>query len=278
MAGTIETRVAQHYGRSDLEGVIVAALIASGKDPERLAPDDLAPVDEFHAGGRQATVEFAEQAGFAPGAHILDVGCGIGGPSRYFAAQHGCRVTGIDLTEDYVRTAARLAQRVGLADRVSYRQASATALPFAAGAFDGAYMMHVGMNIADKSRLAAEVRRVLKPGATFAIYDMMRAGDGPLRFPVHWSASPKTSFVGSPADYRRALEAAGFEVVKERDRRDFALAALREAAARAAADGGPPPLGIHLLMQRDVPEKVANIIANLEHGLIAPVEIIARAR
>ena len=97
--------------------------------------------------------------------HLLDIGCGIGGPSRFFATERNCRVTGIDLTEDYVRTAEALAQRVGLADRVSYRQASALALPFEAGPFDGAYMMHVGMNIEDKPALFTEVRRVLKPPA-----------------------------------------------------------------------------------------------------------------
>lgn len=277
MAESIERRVALHYGRSDLEGAIIEALIASGKDPDRLAPDDLAPVDEFHAGGRQATVEFATQVEFAPDMHILDVGCGIGGPSRFFAAR-GCRVTGIDLTADYVRTAEKLARRVGLAERITYRQASALALPFAAGAFDGAYMMHVGMNIEDKPRLFAEVRRVLKPGAAFAIYDIMRTGDGPLSFPVHWAATPETSFVVSAAAYRQALEAAGFEVAKERDRREFAREFFRQVVARNTEMGGPPPLGIHLLMKTDVPQKVANVISNLENGLIAPVELVSRAR
>ena len=84
--------------------------------------------------------------------HLLDIGCGIGGPSRFFAEERGCRVTGIDLTDDYVRTATALAARVGLGGQVSYRQASALALPFEAARFDGAYMIHVGMNIEDKPR------------------------------------------------------------------------------------------------------------------------------
>src|SRR5690606_29690372 len=111
MSGAIERLVAEHYARDDLEHAIVAALAASGKNPDRLAPDDLAPVDEFHTGGRQATVELAARMPIARGMHLLDIGCGIGGPSRYFAHAHGCRVTGIDLTADYVRTAAALAQR-----------------------------------------------------------------------------------------------------------------------------------------------------------------------
>jgi len=104
-----ETLIAQHYARGDLEQAILAALVASGKDLARLTADDLAPVDEFHTGGRDATVAFAAEMNVTPGMHLLDIGCGIGGPSRYFAGQLGCRVTGIDLTEDFVRTATALA-------------------------------------------------------------------------------------------------------------------------------------------------------------------------
>jgi ubiquinone/menaquinone biosynthesis C-methylase UbiE len=278
MAATdVEQQVARHYARTDLEQAILDALVVSGKDLDRLAPDDLAPVDEFHTGGRQATIAFAERADFAPGMHLLDIGCGIGGPSRFFA-ERGCRVTGIDLTEDYVRTAAALARRVGLADRVAYRHASALALPFANGTFDGAYTMHVGMNIADKPALFAETRRVLKPGGAFAIYDIMRTGPGELGFPLHWATTATTSFVASPAAYRDALEAAGFAIVTEREHGDFARAFFREVVARAAQAGGPPPLGLHLLLKTEVAQKLTNLVRGLENRAIAPVELICRAR
>lgn len=278
MQGEVEARVAQHYARGDLERTILDALIAFGKDIDHLVADDLAPVDEFHTGGREATVELAEQAGFAPGARLLDIGCGIGGPSRYFAAVRGCRVTGIDLTQDYVQTAAALAGRVGLAQQVSYRWASALDLPFEASTFDGAYMMHVGMNIQDKARLFGEVRRVLEPAGVFAIYDVMRTGEGELRFPLHWATTPEASFVARPTEYRSALEGAGFEVVKQRDRGDFAREFFRKAALRAAGQDEPQPLGIHLLMKSDVAQKLANVTRLYEAGTLAPVELICRAR
>jgi ubiquinone/menaquinone biosynthesis C-methylase UbiE len=278
MANDIEQRVEQHYAQSDLERTILDALVASGKDLERLAPSDLSPVDEFHTGGGQATVDLAAQIDVTPDMHILDIGCGIGGPSRYFAGAHGCRVTGIDLTEDYVRTADALARRVGLAGRVRYRQASALALPFEPATFDGAYMMHVGMNIEDKPALFAEARRVLQSGAVFAIYDVMRTGSGELSFPVHWAATPDTSLLASAAEYRRALEAARFEIRGERDRSEFAREFFRGVQARSAEGGGPPPLGTHILMKGDVAQKLANVVKNLECGLIAPIELICRAR
>lgn len=274
----VEDSVARHYAVSALEQMILDALAASGKDPGNLTSADLAPVDEFHIGGRQATIDLAAQAGFAPGWHLLDIGSGLGGASRYFAQEGGCRVTGIDLTEDYVRVAEALAQRVGLAGQVSYRAGSALAMPFAPATFDGAYMLHVGMNIRDKAALFAEVRCMLKPESVFAIYDVMREDNaGDLDFPVPWASSADASFVDSAATYRSLLETAGFGVEAERSRRDVAIAFFRRMRARAAEDGGPPPLGLHLLMGPSAPQKVANMIDNLERGLIAPTELVCRA-
>ena len=274
----LERSVTRHYTHGALERAILDALAAMGKDPARLTPADLAPVDEFHIGGRQATIDLVERIAVRPGMHLLDVGCGLGGASRYLAAERGCRVTGIDLTEEFVAVAGALARHVGLADRVEYRQASALALPFPAAAFDGAVMLHVGMNIADKAGAFAEVRRVLKPGGVFAIYDVMRGPQpGELAFPVPWAADPAASFVEEPAAYRRLLEEAGFAVEKERSRLEFGLAFFRDMRARVAAAGGPPPLGLHLLMGETAPRKVANMIDILERGVAAPTEIIARA-
>ena len=271
-----DPRIVEHYTHGSLEKAILDALLVAGRDPDRLKPADLAPVDEFHIGGRQATIDFAEQLGAARGAHLLDIGCGLGGASRYFAHVLGCRVTGIDLTDEYVRVADALSTRTGLGALVSYRQGSALSLPFEPGTFDGAYMLHVGMNIADKPKLFAEVRRVSKPRALFGIYDVMRERDGELTYPVPWAASPETSFVETAATYRRLLSAAGFEVVKERSRREFAIEFFRQLRARLA-QSGPPPLGLHILMGATSSQKVANMISLLERGLIAPTELIGRA-
>jgi SAM-dependent methyltransferase len=271
-----ERRVVGHYTRDGLEGAILQALAAAGKDPDRLTPEDLAPVEELHTGGRQATVDLAARMGLSPGMHLLDVGSGVGGAARYFAREHGCRVTGIDLTEEYVRVASALTRRVGLDGSVSFRQGSALALPFPEGSFDGACMLHVGMNVADKAALFADVRRVLRPGAVFAVYDVMRLAPGALDFPLPRASSGDTSFVEEPAAYRRALARAGLAVEAERDRRDFGLGALRATLAQMARSG-LPPLGTHLLMGEEFPRKIANQAAALERGVVAPVEIIARA-
>ena len=273
---TVERIVIEHYRHGTLEDALLKGLAAAGKDIDRLTPDDLAPADEFHIGGRQATLDFAAE--FAPGAgmHWLDIGSGIGGASRYIAHHYDCRVTGIDLSEEYVEVAGALSRRVGLGGKVGYRQASALALPFADNTFDGAYMQHVGMNIADKAKLFNEVHRVLKPGAVFATYDVMRGNDGAFTYPVPWASSEESNFIETPATYRALLSAEGFEVVKERNRTDFAMDFFRALQARMAQAGRPPAFGLQIVMGATALQKVANMIGLVERGTIAPTVMICR--
>ena len=243
----LERQVASHYGQKGLERTILEALSASGKEAEKLSTADLSAVDEFHLGWHAATIELAKGVGLVPAMHVLDVGCGIGGPARYFAEAHGCRVTGIDLTQEFVETAEALTRRCGLAARVSFRQASALALPFDAGTFDAATLIHVGMNIGNKAGVFTEIGRVLKPSGRFGIYDIMRMGEGELPYPMPWAATPDTSFVEPPESYRRALAHAGFEIEKEQSRRDLALTLGREMRGNVEK-GVAPRMGLHLLM------------------------------
>ena len=269
-----EDDISKHYTRGDLAAAIDAGLGALGKDASTLRPEDLAPVDEFHIGGRVATVHLIEQLGLKPQHTVLDVGAGIGGASRFVASQYGGRVVGIDLTEEYCMVAMQLAARLGMSERVSYRHGSALAMPFADRSFDAAYMLHVGMNIADKAALCREVARVLRPGARFAVYDILRGHNlAPLVYPVPWASSADMSHVATLDEMRAALVLAGFSVERVEDRSEFA----REFVAKLrAAASGPPPLGLHLIMGREFPAKIANLAQNVGDGRCAPWELICR--
>jgi ubiquinone/menaquinone biosynthesis C-methylase UbiE len=271
-----ESAVSQHYTHGDLLGVIQASLVKLGKSTDNVTVADLAPVDEFHTGGRIATENLLSQLGFDENDHLLDVGCGLGGAARFVADRFRNRVTGIDLTQEYIDTGNALCSWVGLDGQVTLRQGSALAMPFEAETFDGAYMLHVGMNIEDKTKLFAEINRVLRSGARFGIFDMMRTGDGELSYPVPWANEPQTSRLATPEQYQSALAAAGFEVSATNNRRDFAIEFFKQLKAKAEAHGGPPPIGLHLLMQDSTPVKVKNMVDNIVAGIIAPVEIIAR--
>lgn len=270
------SRVSDHYARTNLIGAIEAGLAQLGKSPANVTIDDLAPVDEFHIGGRSATEEIMSQLHPSPSDHLLDIGCGLGGPARFAASRYGCRVTGADLTRDYVVTGTALCAWVGLERLVSLHHANALSLPFADGTFDAAYMLHVGMNVEDKVGICSEAARVLRPGAVFAVYDVMRSNDGELAFPLPWATTPESNAVAEPDRYRDALCSAGFEIVSERNRREFALAYFGRMQSRLSSTDGPAPLGLHTLMGERRRDQVRNMLENISNGSIAPYELIAR--
>jgi ubiquinone/menaquinone biosynthesis C-methylase UbiE len=206
---------------------------------------------------------------------VLVVGCGLGGAARFVADRYGARVSGVDLTPEFVATGRALSDWVGLGDRIELVEGSALAMPFEDATFDAAYMMHVGMNIADKRALFAEVARVLKPGAVFGVYDVMRIADGPLTYPVPWASSADTCALAEPDAYRAALSANRLSLEKEVDRHDFAVEFFAAMKAHVA-EHGPPPLGTHVLLGETRAEKLDNVIVALDAGRIAPVEMIAR--
>ena len=271
---SVERSLTEHYTHGGLEAALLAALAEAGKDVERLSPADLMGADEFHVGGAAATKALAGQLGLKPGMAVLDIGSGLGGPARQLAG-FGCTVTGIDLTPEYVEVANSLTRRMGMAAQVEFRQANADRLAFADGSFDGVTLLHVGMNVADKGGMFGAIHKVLKPGGFFAVYDVMRVGEGQIAFPMPWSGGPETSFVETPAAYRAALEAAGFVIEAERDRGDFAREFFAAQRARQA-EGPPPPVSLGLVLGMTGPKKIANLGGMIGQRVLAPYEIIAR--
>jgi SAM-dependent methyltransferase len=267
--------VADHYTHGKLLDAIRAGVNKLGKTPSTVRPEDLAPIDEFHIGGREATERFLDQLEIEKEHRVLDVGCGIGGASRLAASRTGSRVTGIDLTPEFVETGNELCRWVGLHELVHLEVGDATDLSLPDGHFDRAFVMHVGMNIAAKDALAAELHRVVRPGGRVGIYDVMRIATGDLTFPVPWATEPHGSSLAEPAVYRSSLEKAGFKVVAEVDRREYALDFLHRVQASTVDSQGPPPLGLPILMGSSAPVKLKNMVKNLSRGLIAPVEMVA---
>jgi SAM-dependent methyltransferase len=266
--------VERHYGREDLLGAILEALRAAGKDPARLKPADLAPVDAFHIRGREATVELAARARLSPGLRVLDVGCGLGGSARYLAGEHGCRVTGIDLTHEYVEAATALARLVGLDSLVEFRRSGALELPFADGAFDVVWTEHVQMNVADKRAFYRELARVLAPGGRLAFHDVFLGPEGGPRYPVPWAEEASISFLATAEAVRAIVEDLGLRIEDWEDTTGRSLAWFL-AAAEKAEHAVPSPLGMHLVMGATTRDKFANLIRNLREQRIAVAQGVA---
>src|SRR5687767_279085 len=211
----IESGVSKHYSSYDVLARIRAGIVDMGLDPDRISPEVLKPVDEFHIGGAEATQALLEKLHIWPDTQVLDIGSGIGGPARMIAARYRCRVTGVDLTPHFVETARTLSAMCCMEDQVRFEVGSAVALPFPDASFDLALLLHVGMNVPDKPALFHEAHRVLRDGGTFAVYEVMRTGDGDLAFPVPWAETADLSALETPQTYRTAAQAAGFTLRAE---------------------------------------------------------------
>jgi SAM-dependent methyltransferase len=227
--------VSAHYGRADLSEPILDALRAAGKDLDTLTADDIAPFTHLTGRPKVATVELGRLAGLQPGMHVLDLGSGLGGPARTLATEFGCRVTGLELTEPFVRTATMLTARVGLDDQIVFQHGNALEMPFDDASFDVVWHEQFAMHVEDKERLYREVWRVLRPGGRLAMREFLAGPVQPLHFPVPWTVDGAISFLWLAQEIRGLLGRLGFAELAWED-----LTAGDLERRRAAAVGGTP--------------------------------------
>jgi SAM-dependent methyltransferase len=204
------TQIESHWAQGDVYALITAALQKAGKPLDSLTVEDLAPVDHFHARGFPATIDLGNRLPIKEGDHVLDIGCGLGGPARYFAKRFSCRVTGVDITGPFVDAATNLTALLGMTGQVSTNKGDALHLPYDDESFDGAYSQHVTMNIADRSRFFAEAFRVLKPGAYFGHTEHGLGPTGSPYHPLPWSEDGSGEWLATPEQTVDALHEAGF--------------------------------------------------------------------
>ncbi|MEM7427402.1 MAG: class I SAM-dependent methyltransferase [Pseudomonadota bacterium] len=270
--------VAQHYaGPGDLASRISYRLAEAGKDLKRLTPRDLAAVDEFHIRGRNATVELADKMRLTSYSRVLDIGSGLGGPARTVAQQYRCRVTGVDLTEEFCETARELSCWVRLDDLVEFIRGNALDLPFEDDAFDAAMTIHVGMNVRAKNKLYAEARRVVKRGAIFAVYDVVQGEGGAVRFPVPWARTPEISYLATPDKMKDLLRAAGFRIVEIQDSTAESQKWFEEVRARMSKPAIAPAVTFQAFLGKDFPAMARNQVINLTERRIRTVTYICQA-
>jgi sarcosine/dimethylglycine N-methyltransferase len=266
-----EIQIQDQYSTGLSRRNIEQALIAAGKDLGRLQPADLAMLEDFHTMGRIATARLADLAEITSDTHVLDAGSGIGGTARFVADRFGCRVTAVDLTEEYCDTNRWLNGLVGLGDRIAVRPADVTELPFPAASFDVAISQHVQMNVADKARLYAEARRVLVDGGRLALWDITIGNNGQLDYPLPWADEPARSHLATFDGLRSTVESAGFVVEQWNDYSDQAAALMQALLAQT-----PDPLGLQAFVP-DFGRKAGNLTRALADGRVRVVQGIARA-
>lgn len=255
--------VSDHYGRGDLGRIILAALRAAGKDPDALTVEDLAPIDQLHVHGKEATLELARLTGLTPAMKVLDVGGGIGGPARTLASEFGCALTVLDLTEEFCRVGEMLTARTRLSDRVTFRLGNALDMPFSDNSFDVVWVQHSSMNIAAKERFFAEIYRVLRSGGRLALHEIMAGSVTPIHFPVPWARNPLISHLWPPETVRTLIKGMGFKEVAWVDATASAVAGVKKRLAAIQATPGMQ-LGQHVLFGPDFAQMLHNHMRNEE--------------
>lgn len=265
--------IERHYTQGGLLARVLTALAGAGIDAKRLRAEDLYAIDQLHGGGLAATKEHARRSGVTAGMHVLDVGCGVGGSARYLATTLGCRVTGVDLTAEFIAVAAALTERCGLAERVAFEKADATDLPFGDATFDHVWSHNVTMNIRDKTAFAREVARVLKPGGRLTCAEYAKGPSGSLTFPLSWARDSSQSFLVTPDEMCAALAAGGLRVliqdtVAEGD-------ASTSVARSGGQSGGRMGLTSAVVMGNDAPERQRNRATSSRDGALIDQFIIA---
>jgi len=258
----LSTLIESQYHSPGLYEDIVKRLWEQEIDRSNVSRKDISGVDEFHVRGAEVSRELASQIKLDL-SRVLDVGCGLGGPSRMLADEYNCQVTGIDLSHEYIRTAAGLSELVGLQDKTDFIQSNALELPFENGSFDVVWTQHVQMNIRHKLKFYSEIERVLSKEGTFIYYDIFKTENGEVQYPMPWADAASASFLQTPEHMDDTLESLCFKNLVTTDQTvqgiDFLLNLFDNLKTN-----GPPKLGLNVLMGSSTSEKLGNILSGLE--------------
>ncbi|HEU4351563.1 MAG TPA: class I SAM-dependent methyltransferase [Burkholderiales bacterium] len=263
-----------HYSARDIEARILAAIRAAGLNPEeRLSPEELGALDHFHTGGLTASRELLELARVRAEDRVLDIGAGLAGPARMLASVLGCRVDCLEMSSDFCAGAALLNRLTGLDDRIEVHRGNALDLPFPEDSFDVVWMQNVGMNIADKRKLYAEIYRVLKPGGRYAFQEMAAGRVATSHFPLPWATDPADNFLVSAEEMRSALGESGFTAELFEDTSDLHLSRTTANATPAA----PGQLGLAVYVD-NLAQKAGNARRSLQEGQVRLVRGVFRVK
>ena len=264
------------YSQGDMLGRLVRFLQSKGIDAEHPSYEDLHVCDQMHARGIHATRQHGVLADVRAGMHVLEIGCGIGGASRYLAKEAGCRVTAIDLTRECVDVARELTRRCGLNQFIDFEQADATHMPYGDAGFDHVWSHYVTMNIRDKERLASEITRVLRPGGRYSCWEVaLRTGRQPF-YPLPWASDPTCSFLATAGEMTAALERGGLKLVNRFDVTETYLAYLNDVRDRVKRGEQPPNVDPQSLKDRaDFLVRVQNCGRSAREGLLIEHLIVA---
>ena len=258
--------IEDQYYKPDLFEDIFERLQEQGVNTTNISRTDIAGVDEFHVRGAEVSKELAKEFNLT-NANVLDVGCGIGGPSRMLADEFNCNVTGVDISFEFIRTAYKLTELVGLEEKTRYIQADAIDLPFDDGTFDVVWTQHVQMNIKDKVKFYSEINRVLSKKGILIYYDIFKKNGKDVNYPVPWADDASVSFLGPIKAMNKILKKLKFTELQTTDQTSQATLFLTNLVEKMKKNG-QPKLGLNVLMGDSTKEKLTNTLNGINEDRI----------
>lgn len=257
--------VIYQYTRENIYETIVQRLHEQGVEKNKITREHISSVDEFHIKGAEVSLEMAKEAELSKELKVLDVGCGIGGPARMIADVFGCSVTGVDLTNEFIRTASLLSQLVGLSGKTEFIIADATELPFEDNTFDVVWTQHAQMNIEEKEKLYSEIHRVLKREGRFIYYDIFSSEKEDLKFPLPWADDSSISFLIELNDFGRLMKETGFKELLRKERTSDSIDFFETVFENNKKEGSPK-IGLNIFMTEQTSLKLSNLLNNLSEN------------
>ncbi|MEH6631095.1 MAG: class I SAM-dependent methyltransferase [Halopseudomonas aestusnigri] len=284
---TKKPQTAQYGSKKNLTTYVASLLDSNDSDAPQYSAQDFSTFDHLHSRGRAATRELSELLSVHPGSNLLDIGCGIGGPARFVAERFACNVHGIDLTEEYCKTAELLNHLCGLDKRIKITHGNALSLPYEDQSFDTVWTQHASMNIADKNKFYSEIHRVLKPGGMFLFHDIFSSEsihskkEREILLPVPWTSKPEHNHLVQGEIIRDILGDLGFhrEIWSDLTAEThlwFHADKINNVRKDSNQKSLPKELGPELFIGEDFKLRVQNLKQNLADKKLTVIQAVFR--
>ena len=231
---------------------ILAAHNNLGRDTLYLNMGYWREADSYDQACEALAILLAERAGLSPGDRVIDAGFGYGDQDLLWARRYQVSIAGFNVNGAQVAVARDRARRAGLDDVVALFAGSAMTTGLDDGSADRVLALESAFHFPDRPGFFAEAARLLRPGGTIALADLVVAGGAGRRLVDRVGRAVAGRFWQIPREnlvtagvYRDQLEAAGFtdvvvEPVSEHVFAPFgAYARRRQAEPDVAARANP---------------------------------------
>jgi ubiquinone/menaquinone biosynthesis C-methylase UbiE len=267
--------IEEFWTRGDIHSRVHKAMKDADLINKKLEIEDLFPIDQYHARGIAATVDLGKRMPIRENSKILDIGCGLGGPARYYSKEFKCFIEGIDITPSFIELGTEFNKLTDMSNQVHLNVGNGETLDFEDNFFDGAYSQHVTMNISNREKFFSEAYRVLKTHSFFAFTEH---GLGPIGNPVYplpWADNENMSYLLTPKKTISLLKDVGFYEIEIIETGAKYMSGYEKLMSQTK-DIKQPILGIHVIGGQSMTERSMNSLTSIKERRTLPFEVLCK--